>query len=65
MHEILQSFEVPVIFITAYPESLLTGERPEPTFLIVKPFEEDTVRAIVSQDLFFRDTSPKDKASAA
>ena len=33
------AFSVPVIFITAFPERLLTGERPEPTFLITKPFQ--------------------------
>jgi len=65
VHEILQSFEVPVIFITAYPESLLTGERPEPTFLIVKPFEEDMVRAVISQALFFDAKTEKEAASAA
>lgn len=53
VNEILTTFDVPVIFITAYPESLLTGERPEPTFLIAKPFREDTVRAVISQALFF------------
>ena len=53
VNEILETFEVPVIFITAYPESLLTGQRPEPTFLIAKPFREDTVKAVVSQALFF------------
>jgi DNA-directed RNA polymerase specialized sigma24 family protein len=53
VNEILQSTSVPVIFITAYPERLLTGERPEPTFLITKPFQTDTVRAIISQALFF------------
>ena len=37
--DILADFEVPVIFITAFPERLLTGERPEPTFLITKPFQ--------------------------
>ena len=42
-----------MIFITAYPERLLTGERPEPTFLITKPFQPDTVKAIISQALFF------------
>ena len=46
-------FEVPVIFITAYPDRLLTGERPEPAFLITKPYQPDTVKAIVSQALFF------------
>ncbi len=53
VNDILASFEVPVIFITAYPESLLTGTRPEPTFLIAKPFREETVKAVVSQALFF------------
>ena len=53
VNDILADFDVPVIFITAYPESLLTGRRPEPTFLIAKPFREDTVKAIVSQALFF------------
>ncbi len=53
VNEILLGFTVPVIFITAFPERLLTGERPEPTFLITKPFEPNTVRALVSQALFF------------
>jgi DNA-directed RNA polymerase specialized sigma24 family protein len=53
VHELLHSFEVPVIFITAYPERLLTGERPEPTFLISKPFQPAMVSAIASQALFF------------
>jgi hypothetical protein len=44
---------VPVIFITAFPERLLTGERPEPTFLITKPFDHRTVQATISQALFF------------
>lgn len=51
--EILHHFLVPVIFITAYPEQLLTGERPEPTFLITKPFRTETMTAVVSQALFF------------
>jgi CheY-like chemotaxis protein len=53
VNDILASFEVPVVFVTAYPEKLMTGERPEPTFLITKPFREDAVKAIVSQVLFF------------
>ena len=51
--DILAQFEVPVIFITAFPERLLTGERPEPTFLITKPFQRSTVKAAISQALFF------------
>jgi len=53
VNEMLASFTVPVIFITAYPDRLLTGERPEPAFLITKPYQPDTVKAIVSQALFF------------
>ena len=53
VNELLRSFEVPVIFITAYPERFLTGERPEPAFLIAKPFQPATVSAIASQALFF------------
>lgn len=51
--EILREFSVPVIFITAFPERLLTGERPEPTFLITKPFQQNTVKAAIAQALFF------------
>jgi CheY-like chemotaxis protein/DNA-directed RNA polymerase specialized sigma24 family protein len=51
--EILGGYDVPVIFITAYPERLLTGERPEPTFLITKPFQAETLKAVISQALFF------------
>ncbi len=51
--DILAEFAVPVIFITAFPERLLTGERPEPTFLITKPFQRSTVKAAIAQALFF------------
>jgi CheY-like chemotaxis protein len=57
VNDILGRFpEVPVIFITAFPERLLTGERPEPAFLIAKPFSEDQVRSAVSQAMFFSST---------
>ena len=52
-NDILAKSDVPVIFITAFPERLLTGERPEPTFLITKPFKRSAVQAAVSQALFF------------
>ena len=51
--DILLSLDVPVIFITAFPEHLLTGDRPEPAFLITKPFREDTVKTLIGQALFF------------
>jgi CheY-like chemotaxis protein len=53
VNDILATGDVPVVFITAYPERLLTGTRPEPTFLITKPFRADTVKAVISQALFF------------
>src|SRR5690606_12661130 len=53
VNEILAMSPVPVIFITAFPERLLTGERPEPTFLVTKPFNPDMVKALISQALFF------------
>ncbi len=54
--DILAKHDVPVIFITAYPERLLTGKRPEPTYLITKPFQDDHVRAVISQAIFFINT---------
>lgn len=51
--DILSEMTVPVIFITAFPERLLTGQRPEPTFLITKPFQEATLKAAIAQALFF------------
>ncbi len=55
--DILGNFEeLPVIFITAFPERLLTGERPEPAFLINKPYTEEQVRSAVSQAMFFAST---------
>jgi DNA-directed RNA polymerase specialized sigma24 family protein len=60
--DILSEIDVPVIFITAFPERLLTGERPEPTFLITKPFQPETVKAAIGQALFFH---PRRAAKAA
>lgn len=60
VEDILRFGEVPVIFITAYPERLLTGERTEPTYIITKPFQESTVRAAISQALFFGSSRPLD-----
>jgi len=66
VNELLTAFEVPVIFITAYPERFLTGERPEPAFLIAKPFQPATVSAIASQALFFeRSAKPHERRMIA
>ena len=60
--DILARSDIPVIFITAFPERLLTGERPEPTFLITKPFQPETVKAAIGQALFFH---PRNTRKAA
>ena len=52
--QILASKNTPAIFITAFPERVLTGTTIEPAFLIAKPFQPAEVRAVVSQTLFFR-----------
>ncbi|MDP1732189.1 MAG: response regulator [Devosia sp.] len=57
VNDILNEHSIPVIFITAFPERLLTGERPEPTFLVTKPFNPDMVKALISQALFFDEGS--------
>ena len=57
VNEILQEFpDTPVIFITAFPERMLTGDRPEPAFVITKPFTEDQLRSAVGQAMFFAST---------
>lgn len=58
VRHILARQSVPVIFITGFPERLLTGERPEPTFLITKPFQAAQVQAAIAQALFFNSTAP-------
>ncbi len=65
VNELLTRFEAPVIFITAYPERFLTGERPEPAFLIAKPFQPTTVSAIASQALFFDRTAKRRERSVS
>ena len=57
VNDILQEMgSRPVIFITAFPERLLTGDKPEPAFLISKPYSVDQVMSSVSQAMFFSST---------
>ena len=65
VNEILGSLDAPVIFITAFPERFLTGHAPEPAFLIAKPFSAESVKAIISQALFFDRKSQRIEASLA
>lgn len=57
VQEILSEVKLPVIFITAFPERLLTGDRPEPAFLLTKPYQPATLRAAISQVLFFDEST--------
>jgi DNA-directed RNA polymerase specialized sigma24 family protein len=57
VNEILTHISVPVVFITAYPERLLTGDRPEPAYLVTKPFKPGMVAALISQALFFGESA--------
>jgi DNA-directed RNA polymerase specialized sigma24 family protein len=65
VNDLLATFEVPVIFITAYPERFLTGERPEPAFLVSKPYQKSTISALVSQALFFERNAVQRQKRAA
>ncbi len=65
VNEILRSFEAPVIFVTGHSEVLLTGARPEPAFLIAKPFNAETLKAVIGQALFFEVRSRIEPAGKA
>jgi DNA-directed RNA polymerase specialized sigma24 family protein len=55
VNEIVGKKSKPVVFVTAHPGIYLSSvkNRPEPVFLLSKPFSPDSVRAAVSQALFF------------
>ena len=53
MQTILTAAEVPVVFVTAFPERLLTGETLEPAFVVTKPFDAAALKVAISQALFF------------
>jgi CheY-like chemotaxis protein len=62
VNEILGALSTPVIFVTAYPERFLTGAPPEPAFLVTKPFSVESLKAVISQALFFNRRSQKREA---
>ena len=47
------SHSTPILFVTAFPERLLTGEALEPAFVVTKPFDSTTLKVAISQALFF------------
>jgi CheY-like chemotaxis protein len=54
VERILARHSAPVIFVTAYPERLLTGSKVEPAFVITKPFEP-TMLAVATYQAVTRD----------
>jgi len=61
--DIQRSMDVPVIFVTAYPERLLTGAGGEPTYLVTKPFDPDILKVTISQALIAQTAPGKVRAA--
>ncbi|MBP7334876.1 response regulator [Niveispirillum sp.] len=53
VEDLYTSSKPPVVFISAFPEMLLTGSRPEPVFVARKPFDPPEIKALIHQALFF------------
>ena len=54
-HEITAAMDIPVVYITAYPQRLLSGSGDkEPAFMVAKPFRPAMVKAVISQALISR-----------
>ena len=51
VEEIQEEMNCPAIFITGFPEKVLTGESVEPDFVIAKPYTPQAVRAAIAQSL--------------
>ncbi|MDB5413377.1 MAG: response regulator receiver protein [Rubritepida sp.] len=49
VRRILETTPIPVIFVTAYPEQLLTAEGVEPAFVMRKPFDPVTLAIFTYQ----------------
>lgn len=63
VEKILHGMTVPVIFITGFPEALLTGKKVEPAFVITKPFDPETLTAAIGQALSFKPGARKNDGS--
>ena len=51
VHDILSHFHAPVIFVTAFPDRLLSGRRVDPTYLVTKPFDSEELRLTINKAL--------------
>jgi DNA-directed RNA polymerase specialized sigma24 family protein/CheY-like chemotaxis protein len=49
---ILEAYEVPIVFVTGYPERLLTGSGGlEPAFVVAKPFDAEALKVTIAHAL--------------
>jgi CheY-like chemotaxis protein/DNA-directed RNA polymerase specialized sigma24 family protein len=53
VQEIMKLMTAPVIFVTGFPERLLTGDGMEPAFIVTKPFDPETLKVTIGQALSF------------
>jgi DNA-directed RNA polymerase specialized sigma24 family protein/FixJ family two-component response regulator len=49
--EILERFNVPIVFVTGFPERLLTGSGLEPAFVVAKPFDPEGLKVTIAHAL--------------
>jgi DNA-directed RNA polymerase specialized sigma24 family protein len=49
--QILDHIDVPVIFVTGFPERLLSGGRTEPAFVIAKPYDPQGLKTMIGHVL--------------
>jgi CheY-like chemotaxis protein len=48
---ILERYDVPIVFVTGFPERLLTGNGLEPAFVVAKPFEAESLKVTIAHAL--------------
>ena len=49
--QILERYNVPIVFVTGFPERLLTGSGLEPAFVVAKPFQPESLKVTIAQAL--------------
>lgn len=63
--DILEKYMVPIVFVTGFPERLLTGDADEPAFVVAKPFNAQGLKMTISQalDIYAEEKSAADHRS--
>jgi DNA-directed RNA polymerase specialized sigma24 family protein len=49
--QILERYNVPIVFVTGFPERLLTGSGLEPAFVVAKPFDPESLKVTIAHAL--------------